>query len=142
MADARFLQGKLRLADYEEVFASHGRDADASLIKGVEDSFMAWTAVADGQPFLLFGVAAPSSLSTTGVPWALGTDTTNRVGIAVVRQSRHYVKEMKRHFYRLENHTDDRHKVAHRWLRWCGFTIEEPEPWGVMGLPFRRFWME
>ena len=41
----------------------------------------------------------------------------------------------------LLNFVDNRNIKAQNWLRWLGFTLEEPEPHGVAGLPFRRFWM-
>ena len=42
----------------------------------------------------------------------------------------------------LVNWVDDRNTCAIRWLKWMGFTIHEPEPYGVANLPFRRFDMK
>jgi len=74
----------------------------------------------------------------------LGSEELNmpRVGNEVGKRSRYYVLEMKRHFQRLENYVDARQKRSIRWLKWCGFTVENPKPWGTLGLPFHQFWME
>ena len=103
----------------------------------------AWTGCYDGQPFVIFGVASASILSSIGTPWLVGTDDIETRGaVAVAKRSRHYVNRMREGYDLLENYTDDRHVSAHRWLKWCGFHIEEPRPYGAEGLPFRRFWIE
>lgn len=137
--DAAFLRGKLRAADYAEVLASSGRSADEMLLESLSYSRKAWTGCVWGVPFVMFGVAARSRLSLRGTPWLLGTEQVDNAGLAVVRRSRHTVAEMLAEFPMLENFTDDRHKSAHQWLRWSGFLLDEPAPWGVGGLPFRRF---
>ena len=39
------------------------------------------------------------------------------------------------------NYVDVRHKEAIRWLKWLGFTLNEPTPYGPFGLPFHKFHM-
>jgi len=39
----------------------------------------------------------------------------------------------------LENWVDARNTKAINWLRWLGFTVHDPVPFGVAGLPFHRF---
>ncbi len=140
-ADVRALQGKLRESDCLEIAACSGRDPDKALAEGFLASSKVWTGLVEGMPVSMFGVAAPSLLSPVASPWLLGTDAFDGEGIAIAKRSRHYVREMRKGFALLENYTDDRHTIAHRWLFWCGFQVDEPQPWGVMGLPFRRFWM-
>jgi hypothetical protein len=141
-ADVKSLQGRLRASDKLEIAATSGADPDYALARSFEMSLSAWTGTVCDEPFIMFGVAAPSIMSSTGAPWLLGTDAVEREGVAVAKRSWQYVEEMRKGFFMLENHTDDRHTSAHRWLRWCGFHMEEPAPWGVQGLPFRRFWMD
>lgn len=140
--DVAFLRDKLRLSDQLEILASSGLEPGEALARSFELSSSVWTGTIHGAPFVMFGVAAPSIMSATGAPWLLGTDDVEREGHAVAKRSRHYVREMQQGYSLLENYTDDRHTSAHHWLRWCGFHMEPPEPWGVKGLPFRRFWLK
>lgn len=142
MADAHFLRGKLRQSDYDEVMAASGKNLD-DVLPTVLDVYCekAWVGCIRNVPALIFGVSAPSSLSFIGSPWLLATKEMDRAGVAVAHKSRYYVQEMKKLFDRLEGFTDARHKVSHRWLKWCGFTLDEPIPYGVENRPFHRFWM-
>lgn len=142
LADAQFLRGKLRVADYAEVKAVAGENADDSLMRCFDVSRAVWVGCVHEQPILIFGVASYSRMNFVGSPWLLGTDEVEKIGIAVVRRSRHYVRQMLQFYPMLENYTDDRHTAAHKWLRWCGFELEEPAPFGVEGIPFRRFHLE
>lgn len=142
LEDAIFLQDKLRESDILEIAASTGRRPAQALSLSFSTSEKVWTGCIDDIPFLIFGVSSTSVMSPVGVPWLLGTDAIDREGIAVAKRSRHYVGEMRKGFLSLENYTDNRHKSAHRWLRWCGFHMDDPKPWGVLNLPFRRFWLD
>lgn len=55
------------------------------------------------------------------------------------KHSRAYVEEMNRAYNYLENYVDVRNIVSIRWLKWCGFQMEEPEIHGVAQIPFIRF---
>jgi hypothetical protein len=140
--DVVFLRTRLRVSDQLEIAAASGLDPARALERSFEMSSQVWTGWANGAPFVMFGVATASLLSPVGVPWLLGTDDVEREGHAVAKRSRQYVGEMQGSYTLLENYTDNRHASAHRWLRWCGFQMEEPAPWGVQGLPFRRFWLK
>lgn len=140
--DVPCLLGRLRQSDEDEVQAAMGITADEALTRSVEISTLAWIGFNGDRAVLAFGVGATSFFCRQGSPWMLGTDEVEAVGLAVVRNSRHYVRKMLAQHPFLENYTDDRHTSAHAWLKWCGFTMEAPAPYGVAQLPFRRFWME
>lgn len=138
--DARTLV--LRAADRAEVEALTGRDPHAVLAESVERSAMAWAGVADGELVCLFGVVPLSLAGVTGVPWLLGSDAVVAYGRPFLRRNRTYVREMLRAFPVLRNVVDARNAVSIRWLRWLGFTMGQPQPMGVRGLPFIPFVME
>ena len=138
---AKALQGRLRKSDLQEIEASTGRDPDKSLERAWRVSELCWAGLIDGRVVALFGVARLSVLSETGSPWLLGSEEMESAAIEVGRRSRQYVREMKRHFVHLENFIDARQETSIRWLKWCGFTIDPAAPWGVLRLPFHRFWM-
>lgn len=94
-------------------------------------------------PAAMAGVAPAGILSFTGRPWMLATpalDSAPRTLLA--RLSQRHVAIMLRLFPRLENwvHADNRRSL--RWLKWCGFVIDEPRACGVAGELFHRFYKE
>lgn len=139
IADAHELAPHLKAADLAEIWASGHHTGLEALLLGFEYRYRNWAVVMNGQVAALFGVTAPSICSPVGTPWLLGRELTRGEGLALLRQSRHYVSQMARGFCTLENWTDARHLESHAWLRWCGFTLDAPQPWGVEKLPFHRF---
>lgn len=92
----------------------------------------------DGKPVCLFGVV-PFSISGGGCPWMVGTDGIESIPRTFVRESRKIVQGWRREFPYLENWVHDENEVSKRWLRWLGFALGEPEPFGPYNAPFRRF---
>lgn len=87
----------------------------------------------------MFGVAPASLVGGLGVPWMIGTDAIERYQFTFLRHCRPCVDQMRLLYDTLVNWVDDRNVVAQRWLRWLGFHVEQPEPYGPDGIPFRRF---
>ena len=71
----------------------------------------------------------------------LGTDLVEKHSKAFLRRNKAYLSEMAQGFDTLENYVDARNEVSKKWLEWLGFEIGEPEPMGVLGLPFHKFEM-
>jgi hypothetical protein len=59
-----------------------------------------------------------------------------------LEHSRETIHLLRRVYGPLENWVDARNRLAIRWLRWCGFEIEAPAPYGPHELPFCRFSMK
>ena len=139
---AEYLIPRLRQADIDEMWAAHHLEPSMgvwlSLAVSRDTSYAGFV---DDEPVCLFGVALPHILIPAGRPWMVGTDQVPKHSTAFLRMSREHVKKMSKQFPYMFNFVDDRHKVAIRWLRWLGFTVEEPAPYGAEGLPFRHFYM-
>lgn len=137
------LKGNLRKEDNRECLAMSGCSADISIQRGFERSMFCWVGMYDDEPVCVFGVVATSSvLRYKGIPWMLGTDAVPKVKMQVLRRSRKYVEKMLEPFQVLENWVDKRNTASKRWLKWCGFTIEKAEVFGMKGELFHRFWMK
>jgi hypothetical protein len=136
---ARYVAANLREADREEVMASTGWSPERALAESLSSSSNAWTGLADDAPVCIFGVAGETLLSRTGFPWMLGTDGVATYQRQFLRRNRPLVQIMLSMFPYLVNYVDQRNTVAIRWLKWLGFKMGEPEPYGVQGLPFLRF---
>lgn len=97
---------------------------------------------ADGEPVAVFGVAPVSLISGIGTPWLLGTERVFAFPGVLIREGRRYLQAMRNVYPSLANHVDARNVKSIRWLKHLGFTIGEPEPYGVAGLPFYPFHLE
>ncbi len=74
-------------------------------------------------------------------PWLVGTDDLERYQ-RISAPLRKVVAAMLSVYPYLENYVDARNHVAKAWLHWLGLPLEDPAPYGVLGLPFHRFYME
>lgn len=129
----------MRAADVAEVWASSRSTPYEALKHGMDTSSLVWTGTIDDEPICIFGVAPLSLLGGIGVPWLLGTDAVERHQRIFLRHCRPVVADMLSVYNHLVNFVDERNTVSQRWLRWLGFALDEPEPFGPDGLPFRRF---
>jgi len=113
-----------------------------ALVKSLAISKLCWTGLADDVPACMFGVAPASILSNTGLVWMIGTNLIDRHQMAFLRRNRNMVKIMSNSFDRLENYVAEYNTRAIAWLKWLGFQFGEPEPAGIFGKPFIKFWKE
>lgn len=94
---------------------------------------------ADGEVVCLFGVTRPDLLSDIGIPWMIGTERLAFRSRSFLAGSRAVVERWQRDHAALANLVDARNLRAIRWLRWLGFCIHAPVPFGPLGLPFHPF---
>lgn len=132
---------RMRQADRDEVAASSARAPADALEISRSVSAMAWTALVDGRPEVMFGVSDVNILTRTGCPWLLGTNAVTENYRLFLRQSVHWREQLLSRYDVLINAVDDRNEVSKRWLAWMGFRLHEPMPIGVNGEPFRPFEM-
>jgi hypothetical protein len=132
---------RMRDADRAEVWASCGMTPEQALEVSMATSGEVWAALQDGRVVCIWGVGDAEGYPGVGVPWLLGTDAVREIRRTFLRECRRYVAGWMSRYEVLVNFTDDRNTLSHQWLRWLGFTIMEPEPHGVAGLPFRKFYM-
>ena len=129
----------MRDADRREVWASHRHTPGEALECSLERSELAWTCLVEGVPAFMWGAARQGSLiSLTGNPWLLGTPDILKVSREFLRQCPAYVARMQERFPRLENFVHAENRLSVRWLKWCGFTLEE-KPVKINGEDFYLF---
>ena len=92
-----------------------------------------------GEPAAVFGVAPVSLLGGQGCPWVLGTETFMDYPRDIVVQGKRTVRRWGERYDQLFNYVDARNLRSIAWLRHIGFQVFEPQPYGIRGLPFRRF---
>ena len=136
------IAANLREADQLEIWASHRRTPHEALHVSLAHAELAWTALVNEIPSIMWGVGRVGTLlAPTGSPWLLATPDIHLVERPFLRLNRVYIARMLELFPRLENHVHAANTASLRWLRWCGFTIET-KPVRFNNEPFYRFWKE
>ena len=127
----------MRNADRQEVAAASGKTPVQALTFSLRKSSIAYTALIDGRPEVMFGVGDLNILAGVGAPWLLGTDAVEKHYVAFLRGSIDWRDQLLRRYSVLRNFVDDRNRVSIRWLEWLGFRLLDPVDMG--GHQFRLF---
>lgn len=136
------MRDMVRPEDRDELWASCMRTPEETMKSAIEYSEIAQTGCIDGIPVMMWGVVRESLICDVGVPWMVGTTLLDRHAVTFLRRCKRPVLELFKDYDMLTNYVDVRNVRAIAWLRWLGFKIaDEPEPYGLMRLPFLRFTM-
>ena len=138
-AHVRSVARRMRQADRDEVYAASGRSPAQALVFSLRKSRLAYTAIINGRPEVIFGVGDLNVLAGVGAPWLLGTDAVTAHYVAFLRGSVHWRGQLLARYGVLRNLVDDRNAASKRWLKWLGFTLTEPVEAGFEKRPFRLF---
>lgn len=136
-ADMDHVATHLRSADRFEAMALHGWSAHQALRFSAANS-MICRSIRSGSGGCL-GVAG---VTPSGVVWLLSTDELKFTDPRFLRGAREWVDGLAaaQLFPVLENWLLAQNRAAAAWLRWLGFTVEEPEPIGVGNVSFCHAW--
>lgn len=138
---AELIAENVREADRRELWAAACKTPADVMNQALDRSVLAWTGFIDGNPVCMFGVTPGAPLSGCGIPWMVGTKHLDRYATLFLRRCRPVVEEMLDGYDLLHNYVDNRNVRAIHWLKWLGFTMGEPEPYGPFRMPFRAFEM-
>ena len=133
---------KVREADKAEFLAANGWSARRVLEAGLKTSTFSCAGLINGQVITIFGVAPASMIGGYGIPWLVGTDELETYQRTFLRHCKKVVNAMHMVYPYLENYVDARNHTAKAWLHWLGFTLDEPAPYGVLGMNFHHFYRE
>lgn len=138
--DIQFLIDEIREPDKIELEAAAGSPYYQVIRDGYkQNAHHSWTGHANNNVVAVFGIKRLTALSDVGVPWLISTNLVPKYRGVFMRYSKQIFDLVKRDYNYLCNYVDKRNIVAIRWLKWLGFTIQEPEPYGVNGELFCRF---
>lgn len=142
----------IRESDAREVLASAGQTPEEAITLSLGLSTDAWVLCQDGEPICVFGVAPYLDKPGVGSPWMLASHKFNaskapprqrrEITRVILQFSKQFIQRMLEKYYLLQNYVDVRNDASIRWLKWCGFTLEAPIPFGYAGLDFHPFYME
>jgi hypothetical protein len=132
----------VREADRAELWAGWHSTPEQSLRHGLARSSHCWTALINFQPVCMLGVVPQSLLGASGVVWLIGTDAVLERQIGFLRRCRPHLRRIQQTYAHLQNYVSVENTAAIGWLRWLGFSIADPAPFGPQGVPFHHFeWM-
>lgn len=136
---AHLLAPNLRQKDKDEVMASGGREPLEALLRSVElsDDDLCWTALLDGHPEVMWGVAGNDDQPNLGCAWLLSSEEMYRIKGRFIKESHHYVSIMHERFDTLFNYVHAVNLRSQQWLEHLGFlAIDREEEYGVGKQPF------
>lgn len=135
---ALFVAGRLRADDATEVWLSHHvRGPEAVISSWMESDICACIVAEDGTPVGLTGVVGDRI-------WMLGTEdltATRERRLHLCTKGRGWVKHcLDTVGMPLGNYVYAKNRRAIRWLRFLGFEVGQPQPYGPSAALFRPFW--
>lgn len=98
------------------------------------------TVFVDGDLAAMWGLGGVM-LSDEGTPWLVTAPPIERIPVSFVRIARGQVDDMLALRKRLSNVVMASYTGAVRLLEVLGFNLDDPQPMGPQGVPFRRFWI-
>lgn len=141
LAHARALVGRLRESDRMELTAATGSEDHQFVIEqSILGSSQAWAAMVGDRVIGLGGVSPVGHLAYVGSPWFVASDEIRDHTHRFLLLSRRKTQSMLAEYDMLTNWVDARNAASIRWLKWLGYIVEAPQPFGARQLPFCRFW--
>jgi hypothetical protein len=138
-AHVEAMSGRMREVDAQECWSMAHVEPDTALQLSFDRSTLVGAVERSGSCIAMFGVAPECLLgSDKGIVWLLATDELADISIAFAKRNRKVIRQMLDFYPVLENHVDVRNRTSLAWLKWCGFTLYGPEPFGPDNMPFYR----
>jgi hypothetical protein len=138
----RVIAADMRDADAAEVWASHRHTPVDALLSGWRMSDFSVVVECAGVPSAMLGLVVNCRLTGAGTPWLLASNHALKYKREFLLQSPPIIEEMLNICPRLSNHVHADNRVSIRWLKWLGFTIDEPMRTGADDELFHRFHLE
>lgn len=138
----RSIAADMRPADVAEVWAASHSTPLQALMKGWRESDYVTVATCEGQPLVMFGLVKRGILSSAGVPWMLGAQVSLKHRREFLNRSPAVIDEMLTICPNLYNMVHSKNRDSIRWLKWLGFTIDDPVVHGREGELFHKFHMQ
>lgn len=128
---------RLRSSDAKEAYRATGKVPGCAVLTTWDNSSRKWLIWKDAKPVGLFGV--DDSGDGVGIPWMVGTPEIEKIKMFIGKNSARYIEKMKEGFMKLANYVSVDNQLSIAWLKWCGFTIHPPIPYGPFGCLFHPF---
>lgn len=132
----------MRQDDVDEIWASNHHTPIEALMSGWEKSTLSTVVLVNDEPCVMLGLVIRDILSGNGVPWLLGTNNALKYKRQFFTQVPAVIDEMLSVCPKLYNYVHVNNTVSIKWLKWIGFIIDEPLPYGLDNEMFHKFYIE
>lgn len=136
------LSHTMRAADVRECWAAYHFAPRDALKHSMYHTQTPRTGLYNNRVICIWGVGKVSYLSKEGIPWMLTSNLVNVHYREFLRAAPILLNDMKKEAVVLINMVDARNKISIKWLKWMGFEIHNPVPFGPDGMLFHPFIME
>lgn len=136
----QYLADNMRESDVKELKASSGHDPLTVMVMGVQASEYSHVFAFDDVPVGIIGLAILPQIPEFGSPWMVGTDGITKNPVTFIKLMKEEMSRMISVRQQLINYVHVENKESIRFLSLMGFTIGEPEVFGVAGELFRKFY--
>ncbi len=134
-----YIAEHMRERDKAEIWAASHHTPEQGVLGSFKTSTSVWAGIMGDEVFCMFGVGPANILSGRGSPWLLGTDSIEKYALSFLRHCSWAVDAMHSSYPYLQNWVDVRNTTSINWLKWLGFTIHDPKPFGAEGMLYHRF---
>ena len=115
------LAEKLRPDDIKEIHLASGSTPYDSLTTSLQLSRFTWSIHYKDEVVGMFGIAEHPTDSDTGFPWLLSSEKLDECSLSFIKECPAVIDVMHSLYKTLMSISYEKHVVAHKWLRWCGF---------------------
>lgn len=131
----------MRQADIEEIWASDNYTPLEALMSSWKLSKYSVVITINDEPCVMMGLVVRDMLSGNGIPWMLGTDTALKFKKKFFTEVPEVMNQMLNVCPRLYNYVHCKNTASIKWLKWIGFTLCDPEPYGREKELFHKFYI-
>lgn len=128
----------MQAIDKESIFQLSGMHPKPALLNSVQASLEANSYLVSGEVVSICGVSKYTLLSDWACPWLLCSDAIRKRPKEFMIQTKKWTYDKLEEHGILRNVVYAKHERSIRWLKWLGFTIYPPEPFGVNNALFCR----
>lgn len=137
-----YIADNMRQEDIDEVWASDHYTPLEALMAGWKQSDYSVIITINDEPCVMIGLVSRGLLSDKGIPWMLGTEGALKYKKKFFTLVPPIIKDMLILCKYLYNYVHTENKVSIKWLKWIGFTLCDPEPYGREKALFHKFYLE
>lgn len=131
------LAPRIRQIDREEIWLAGHMTPEESIAIGIQDE--SYACYFGDDLALIFGCRPVTLLGGVACPWMIATDIIEKRPKQFLRYCKPATEYWQSRYDLLVNYADYRNDLVKKWVKWLGFTLYEPEPYGPEGAMFCRF---
>ena len=135
----QFIADNMRDEDVTEVWATARHNPREAIDISIKCSHYASVVTINGTPMVILGLSVHNVLTGSGAPWLLGTHQALGHKRKFLSETHQVVDAMLNICPNLHNFVYAENKISIRWLKWMGFSIGDPIPYGPAGELFHPF---